>query len=357
MTKGGTMRIHVLGYVLLLIPASFAQEKKEPDLTTVLAASDPDFKVQGEYEGEVAGKGKYGAQVVARGNGKFQVYFHPGGLPGAGYDPKEVLRVMVDAVTKDKVVTFMTKSWSGTISNGTLSGTTADGAMFKLSRVERKSPTLGAKPPANAVVLFDGKNADQWDKGQIVENDLLFRGTTSKKGFATGKLHIEFRTPYQPRAGGQGRGNSGVYVLGREIQVLDSFALEGKIDECGAFYGSRKPTVNMCFPPLTWQTYDVEIKPDEKGDLKATVLHNGVKIHEDYPIAKKGAKPAGIHLQNHGNPVVYRNIWFVPAETSNPDKKKILVPPSRARSESSSAVSGPQESLTPLEDSLGARFG
>jgi Domain of Unknown Function (DUF1080) len=307
------MRIRVWCCALLLAGVSIAQDKKEPDLTTALASSDPDFKVQGEYEGEVPDKGKYGAQVVAKGNGKFQVYFHPGGLPGAGWDTAK-LRVMVDAVTKEKLVTFKTQSWTGTIANGTLSGNTAGGETFKMKRVERKSPTIGAKPPADAVVLFDGKNADLWDKGRLVEGELLYRGTTSKKGFAVGKLHIEFRTPYQPKAGGQGRGNSGVYIHGKEIQVLDSFGLEGKIDECGAFYSSRKPTVNMCLPPLTWQTYDVEIKPDAQGDLRATVLHNGVKIHEDYPIAKKGAKPAGIHLQDHGNPVVYRNIWFVPGE-------------------------------------------
>ena len=295
---------------------SVAQVKKTPDLTTAFAASDPDFKIQGEYEGEVAGKGKYGAQVVAKGNGKFDVYFLSGGLPGAGWDAE--FRVIVNAATKDNAVTFSTKSWSGTIADGTLSGETSGGT-FKLKRVERKSPTLGAKPPEGAVVLFDGKNLDQWDKGQLVENDLLYRGTTSRTGFAVGKLHLEFRTSYQPKAGGQGRGNSGVYILGKEVQVLDSFGLEGKDNECGAFYSSAKPAVNMCFPPLAWQTYDVEIKADEKGDLRATVLHNGVIVHKDYPIAKKGAKPAGIHLQDHGNPVVYRNIWIVPAE---PTEKK-----------------------------------
>jgi hypothetical protein len=293
---------------------STAQEKKPPvkktpDLTTTFAASDPDFKIQGEYEGEVAGKGKYGAQVVAKGNGKFEVYFLAGGLPGAGWDGK--FRVAVNAATKANAVSFATQSWTGTIAEGTISGET-----FKLKRVERKSPTLGAKPPDGAVILFDGTSADQWSGGQIVDGNLLYRGTTSKKGFAVGKLHLEFRTSYQPKAGGQGRGNSGVYILGKEIQVLDSFGLDGKDNECGGFYGFAKPAVNMCFPPLAWQTYDVEIKPDDKGDLRATVLHNAVRVHKDFPIAKKGAKPATINLQDHGNPVVYRNIWIVPAEST-----------------------------------------
>jgi hypothetical protein len=302
------MRINCGTWMVLMVGAllnsgSMAQEKKPPDLTTDLAASDPDFKVQGEYD-----SGGYGAQVVAKGDGKFEVYLLEGGLPGVA---KEIrTRRKFAATTKDGSVTFSGNGWKGDITNGVLTAT-IKAESLTLKRVERKSPTLGEKPPANAVVLFDGKNADEWDKGAIVDSNLLFCGTTSKKGFGVGKLHIEFRTPYQPKAGGQGRGNSGVFVLGKEIQVLDSFGLEGKSDECGAFYGSKKPSVNMCLPPLTWQTYDVEIKADEKGDLRATVLHNGVKVHEDYPIAKKGAKPTGIHLQNHGNPVVYRNIWIV----------------------------------------------
>jgi hypothetical protein len=297
------------------VGVSLSQEKKpapkEPDLTTRFAASDPDFKIQGEYVGDVADKGKYGAQVIAKGSGKFEVYFLSGGLPGAGWDKKT--RTKVAASTKDGMVTLSGGGWTGIADGKRLMARMGDEA-YSLERVERKSDTLGAKPPEGAVVLFDGKNADEWNKGQTVEGNLLFRGTTSKKGFATGKLHLEFRTPYQPKAGGQGRGNSGVHILGREIQVLDSFGLTGAINECGAFYSHAKPAVNMCLPPLTWQTYDVEIRPDEKGDLRAAVWHNGVKVHEDFPIAKKGAKPAIIRLQNHRDPVVYRNIWFVRGE-------------------------------------------
>jgi len=310
-----TLSLCALAALIGFSITGIAQDQKEPDLTTKAADADPDFKVQGEYEGDVADKGKYAAQVVALGGGKFDIYFLAGGLPGAGWDTKS--RAKVGAVTADGKVKFSSDAWSGAIADGTLNGK-ADGKDFSLKRVERKSPSLGAKPPEGAVVLFDGKSADEWAKGQVVDGNLLYRGTTSKKGFATGKLHVEFRCPYQPKARGQGRGNSGVYVLGKEIQVLDSFGLEGKNDDCGAFYGSAKPAVNMSLPPLAWQTYDVEIKPDDQGDLRATVLHNGVKVHENYPIAKKGAKAAGIYLQDHGNPVVYRNIWLVAAE---PEKK------------------------------------
>ncbi len=308
----------VVAGVVIPLPGK-AQDKKEPDLTTGLAASDPDFKVQGEYVGDGPAKGKYGAQVVALGGGKFDVYFLGGGLPGAGWDTRT--RAKVSAAAKDKQVAFAGSGWAGSIGNGILNGKSGSGEAFTLKRVERSSPTLGAKPPPGAVVLFDGSNVAEWNKGQLVDGNLLFRGTSSKKGFATGKLHVEFRTPYQPKARGQGRGNSGVYILGKEIQVLDSFGLNGEKNECGAFYGSAKPAVNMCLPPLTWQTYDVEIKPDDKGTLRATVWHNGVKIHEDYAIGKAGARPASINLQAHGNPVVYRNIWFVPDTATTPAKQ------------------------------------
>jgi hypothetical protein len=174
----------------------------------------------------------------------------------------------------------------------------------------RQSRTSGAKPPAGAIVLFDGSSADEWAGGKLVEEKLLFCGTTSKKKLGAGTLHIEFRTPFQPKARGQGRGNSGVYVQGHEVQVLDSFGLEGKKDECGAFYGMAAPAVNMCYPPLSWQTYDIEIKED-KGSTVATVYHNGVKVHDNFVLRKAPPRPTTIHLQNHGNPVVYRNIWVV----------------------------------------------
>src|SRR5262245_12458812 len=97
-------------------------QKKAPDLTTQLAASDPDFKIQGEYEGEVSNQGKYAAQVVAKGGGKFEVYFLSGGLPGVGWDART--RTKVAAATRDKVVA-LSGGWTGTISDGTLTGKTS----------------------------------------------------------------------------------------------------------------------------------------------------------------------------------------------------------------------------------------
>jgi hypothetical protein len=134
--------------------------------------------------------------------------------------------------------------------------------------------------------------------------------------------------PYQPYDRGQGRGNSGIYLQGRyEVQMLDSFGLEGKDNECGGIYEIRDPDLNMCFPPLQWQTYDIEFRQaefDQRGKKTApaqlTVRHNGVLIHKDVevprttraaPVGQEGPSHEFIHLQDHGNPVRYRNIWVV----------------------------------------------
>jgi hypothetical protein len=305
------IRRSILAVAIAAIALSQAHsQKKQPDgakqVFTNSAEAGPDFLIQGEYEGKL-GADKAGAQVVALGDSKFDVYLLPGGLPGAGWNQTDKFKG--EALAKDQTVSVSGKL-VGSIAEGKLVGKTDDGKEFSLTRVERKSPTLGAKPPEGAIILFNGTNADGWTNGKIVEENLLSIGVTSKQGIALGKFHLEFRTPYQPKARGQGRGNSGVFLHGSEIQVLDSFGLTGANNECGAFYGKRKPDVNMCFPPLSWQTYDVDIR--QQGDaLVETVSHNGVIVHQDFVVKKGPVKPANIQLQNHGNPVVYRNIWFL----------------------------------------------
>jgi hypothetical protein len=205
--------------------------------------------------------------------------------------------------------------------------TSSDGARRgELKKVERKSPTLGKKPPADAVVLFDGKSTDAWQKGRLSDDGLLMQGVTSKQAFGSHSLHIEFRLPYMPHARGQARGNSGLYLQGRyEVQMLDSFGLEGKNNECGGIYTIAEPKVNMCYPPLAWQTYDIDYTAAEfEGEKKTknariTVKHNGVTIHDNVELThattasplKEGPEPGPVYLQDHGNPVRYRNIWVV----------------------------------------------
>jgi hypothetical protein len=219
---------------------------------------------------------------------------------------------------------------------GTFQGQDFAGS-FIMEKVIRLSPTLGSKPPAGAVVLFDGSNFNEWrysgNKPGPVQWKLVDKamevvpGTDSiitKKEFGDVKLHLEFRTPFMPDARGQGRGNSGVYLQGRyEVQVLDSYGLEGRDNECGGIYSVAQPLVNMCAPPMQWQTYDITFSNarfDSSGkkvkDALMTVVHNGVKIQDKAKVSKAttaapGGKPGGIYLQDHGNRVQYRNIWLV----------------------------------------------
>ncbi len=149
----------------------------------------------------------------------------------------------------------------------------------------------------------------------------------TKKKFRDFKLHLEFRTPFMPESRGQGRGNSGVYLQERyEVQILDSYGLEGRDNECGGIYKVGAPRVNMCAPPMQWQSYDITFRAprfDAAGnkveDARLTVVHNGMTIHENLAIPRPTeagpnsnvTEPGGIYLQDHGNLVQYRNIWLV----------------------------------------------
>jgi hypothetical protein len=132
-----------------------------------------------------------------------------------------------------------------------------------------------------------------------------------------------------PNSSGQGRGNSGVYLQDRyECQVLDSFGLSGENNESGGIYTQYKPLVNMCLPPLVWQTYDIDFTPAEfdadgkkTKPARATIFHNGTKIHDNIELkgSTGGGKPeskdpGALQLQDHGDPVVYRNVWAVPVK-------------------------------------------
>ncbi len=194
----------------------------------------------------------------------------------------------------------------------------------------------GAPPPSDAIVLFDGKDLSAWEgpEGKAptwkVENgymEVRSGGITTKEAFGDIQLHIEWASPSVVTGKDQGRGNSGVYFQGRyEIQVLDSHENPTYPDgQAGSFYGNAAPLVNASQKPGVWQSYDIifhapKLGPDGKvipGSF--TVFHNGVLVQDHIPIKgdattaapAKGVVPTGpLHLQDHGNPVRYRNIWL-----------------------------------------------
>ena len=320
MTRGMNARLIVAALATAALVTRYAVAAEGSDTFTDPASAGPDFEVQGEYVAE-----NCGAQVIALGEGKFRIVGWRGGLPGAADEVEKLLEV--DAQREGEKVTFSGSGWKGAIENGQLTGTNEENTTWKLKKTQRKSPTLGAKPPSGAIVLFDGSNADAWQGGKMTEDGLLRAGAKTKQKFGDCTLHVEFRTPFQPKARGQGRGNSGVYLQDRhEVQVLDSFGLKGENNECGGIYSVAKPRLNMCFPPLSWQTYDIDYeaaKYDAAGkktrNATLTVKHNGVLIHDRVEVAKattaagqgEGAEGGPIQLQDHGNPVFYRNIWLV----------------------------------------------
>jgi hypothetical protein len=199
------------------------------------------------------------------------------------------------------------------------------------------APAAPAPVPEDAVVLFDGKDLSRWTSGgkearwKVAEGAMEVNGTgtiETRESFGDLQLHLEWAAPKGVESASQGRGNSGVFFMGRyELQVLDSFENRTYSDgQAAALYGQTPPLVNACRKPGEWQSYDVVFTAPrfENGGLKSpariTVFHNGVLVHHDVAFLGATAHRAvaqyaehaasgPIALQDHGNPVRYRNVW------------------------------------------------
>jgi hypothetical protein len=298
--------------------------------------------VMGVYEGfwktPDGKKGRVTAQIRPIGKGNydgFVAFYRSGSLEGA---------LKLKSVAGEKLVRFsganvrtegaLTAPLEGSCAiadnklTGNFKGELGEGT-FEGGLANPVSPTLGAKPPAKGIMMFDGKASDKWEifKWKITpEGSMVVSGgdIMAKDKFANYKLHLEFKTPFMPEAEGQGRGNSGVYLQNKyEVQVLDSFGLFPlKNNDCAGIYTVKAAEVNACLPPGVWQTYDITyVERGERNLPTVTVVHNGVTVIEKLQIpanvVEKGTGGAVMNggflrLQDHGNPVEYRNIWVEP---------------------------------------------
>lgn len=197
-----------------------------------------------------------------------------------------------------------------------------------------------AAVPADAVVLFDGKDLSRWVSGggepaAWTVHDGFFEVNSeagsiqTRESFGDVQMHLEWASPSPAAGAGQDRGNSGVFLMGRyEIQILDTFRADTYADGYpGAVYGQAPPLFNATLPPGEWQTFDIVFRgPRFSADEKlldaahVTVIHNGVAVQNNEPILgptswlnflayQPHAHEAPIRLQDHGQPVRFRNIW------------------------------------------------
>lgn len=312
-----------------------ARPDESPNAALHVSETGPEYDYQGEYTGLLSGgfrRVPIGLQVIAGPDKTLRAVEYRGGLPGAGWTGSTKLHA--SGMVHGAAATLEGSERQLAIVNGRLWLNDGGGVLRGIIHpVRRSSPNLGLAPPPGAEILFDGNSAPGFVDARISPEGWLMEGTRTRSEVYDFRLHLEFRLPYMPAAEGQARANSGVYIQQRyEVQILDSFGLEGVHNECGGLYKTVRPDVNMCLPPLQWQSYDIWFRAarfDEAGEKKEnariTVVHNGVVIHNNREIPDKtgAGRPEGpearpILLQDHGNPVRFRNIWLVHGEGTPP---------------------------------------
>jgi hypothetical protein len=300
------MNKQLIAALLITLPVFAAKRAPVPVWTDAAKAAEDveHFALIGEY---VSSGNGLAIQSTLLMDGTFLVAVYQKGLPGEGWDQSEIdSRVLAPEELRDLLADY--------------------------TKVQRNSPTLGQPAPENAILVFPGDFTK-------VADGIMQAGGQTKKELGSFKMHIEFMLPLKPgrNPSNQDRGNSGVYIFNNyELQVIDSFALDyrnpgnnaiavqsANKQWCGSLYKKKLPDVNMSYPPLRWQTYDIDfVAPVFDGDEKVenariTVRHNGVLIHDDVELesgtgngAKRKQLARGtVFFQNHKNPVMFRNVW------------------------------------------------
>ncbi len=319
-------------------------------LLTSLFLSNPIMSQSniGDYEGifyaDTIHELQASAQVVGEGGNYYRIILSA----ISDNDEQEGICLELNGIGQNRQISIYGRMggypWQGNIQEGNMTVQGGYGQRFELQRIEKQSPTEGMEPPENGVILLPytpdvAPDMSAWSNPNWAALDdgsmRIVPGSGSNQTIEQfgdiEHLHIEFKLPNESRHLDQYRCNSGIILAETyEIQVLDSYGVFQTAGDCGAIYNIERPLINASFPPNIWQTYDITFKApemDTNGEIvtlpKITVLHNGVKIHDNleipYPTANRNRphKARGpISLQHHdvGHNIQFRNIWLIKGE-------------------------------------------
>lgn len=300
------------------------------------ATAQNDVDVQGEYLGALSDKLKFGAHVLARGEGRFEAVLLSKGLPGEGWDGRT--RVLLNGERQGSAIVFSGRDFAGRIEKGVFH-VTAGNLSYKLERVERSLGTLNEPAPKAGTLLFGGEGMAAWSQGAKATDGLLQAGARTREPMSSCRLHLEFRLPFEPNANGLDRGAGAVVLADQyEIVLADTFGAKPGLLACGAIRDIAPPKLNVCLPPGRWQALDVEFEAprfDDDGEklrsarvtakLNGVLIHDKVEIpHNNVLVAKKPAAPVKempqgvLALPDRGDKVEFRNVWIGPRTPLNP---------------------------------------
>ncbi len=343
-------------------------------VASAAVAAEPTDIVQGNWLGTWEGKGGMGGknvcQIYGLGNGDYQALFTA--YDSGEQDKGEFTFAIRGATTTEGTVVFDHNidlgnlgmfTFHAEVAKGKLLGKYSNGQQYEgtmeLKRVTHPPDAVGQKPLLGAVMMFNGKDLEGWttlgDEAAEwkVEDGVLVAPTSErlappKSGHLAlsadirhAQIHVEFRVPYLPEKRGEKRGQGGVFLLGKyELQIVDSFGfprakdVQGYFidnDAVGAIFGQQAPTELPALPPGEWQAFDITLRSETvnaDGQVMkpalATVMLNGKLIHDQIelkkptsgaPSVKDAAQPMLV-LQNGGQPVEYRNLWYVPLDAA-----------------------------------------